>query len=84
MSLLIVFAASEDTIAAPGTPVSDLSPLRELKNLSSIDLRRTRVTDLSPLRKLKSLSTLTVDYKVIDRKTVEFLKRRGVKVAGTN
>ena len=38
--------------------VSDLSPLVELKNLTTLDLGSTQVSDLSPLAELKNLTKL--------------------------
>jgi internalin A len=39
----------------------DLKPLAALKNLSSLDLRRTKVKDTAPLAPLQSLSFLLLD-----------------------
>ena len=42
------------------TPISDLSPLAELKQLQRLDLRSTSVSNLNPLVKLKQLQGLNL------------------------
>jgi hypothetical protein len=44
-----------------GPEITDLSPLRALKNLTVLTLESTEVTDLSPLRELKSLEQLVLN-----------------------
>ena len=45
-------------VSLVSTPVSDLSPLVELKNLEGLDLSYTQLNDLSPLAELKNLDYL--------------------------
>jgi hypothetical protein len=45
--------------------VSDLSPLKDLKNLTTLDIHDTLVSDLSPLKDLKNLTRLDLSYTVV-------------------
>ena len=57
--------------------VSDLSPLKDLKNLTTLDLSyNSHVSDLSPLKDLKNLTTLDLSYdpQVIDLSPLKDLK----------
>ena len=40
------------------TKLSDLAPVKELKNLQRLDLSRTAVSDLTPIKELKGLQEL--------------------------
>jgi len=50
------------TMTLMTTQVSDLSFLKELRSLESVDLSYTRVTDLKPLKKLKRLRELRLRF----------------------
>src|SRR4051812_8609557 len=57
------------------------APLRELKNLSSLDLSGTDVADLNPLRELRTSSRLDLSgTNVADLQTIDILAQRGVRV----
>jgi len=47
-----------NSLRLAGTPVKDLTQLRELQNLRTLDLSATKVTDISPLSELRLLVKL--------------------------
>jgi len=50
------------TLDLSGIKVSDVSPLKGLKNLTTLDLGYTPVSDVSPLKDLTNLTTLDLGY----------------------
>src|SRR5437588_1443823 len=57
------------------TEVTDLAPLKELKNLSKLYLGYTRVSDLGPLKDLKDLTELGLNgTRVSDLEPLKGLK----------
>lgn len=47
---------SNDLIESKCTPISDISVLSNLKNLTRIDLSWNKMSDLTPLKKLTKLT----------------------------
>ena len=45
-----------------GNQIRDISPLKELKQLTELDLSRNRITDVSALVKLTHLEKLSLEY----------------------
>jgi hypothetical protein len=52
-------------LALCNNQISDLSPLKELKNLTLIELSKNQITDLSPLKELKNLTQIDLSQNQI-------------------
>jgi Leucine-rich repeat (LRR) protein len=62
-------------ILVTNSQVTDVSALRELENLKTLNLSNTKVTDVSPLRELKNLTELNLSgTKVADVSSLRDLK----------
>jgi internalin A len=58
------------------TPVSDLSPIKELKQITTLYLANTQVSDLTPIKELQQLTTLILnETQVSDLSPIKELKQ---------